>query len=524
MSDFRILVVEDNPVWLVALKDYLQRRLKSASPDTNAGVVVVDGTSTYADAVRYIQKETYDLIIVDLALNGNSLSPEDINHQGMDLLQVIRQSQHNSDCALLVLSGQQGITPVSQALGVYGVQAFLEKANFTSDHLLEVARAAIREARLKKAAAKTRTRHYLTVTLNQGYLTGCELTGPGQHATYPAPPRQRFNAGELIRRADSLNTLILDKKVDQWRPEIRAIGHAIYDRLLRAQCFQNSLIAAIALVQHPSDLWIQFSSPAQGLSIPFELLYGGADYFGLKYILTRRLAQSGARVMHKTERFHEFFTRLMKDQAHLRILIVGANVEDTIPAAEREAVALKTQIESSLQALGIPSVVTLFLGAEATYDKVSDALRSGRYHIFHYAGHGLYDESLPETSGLVLYKTNGLRILTASDLHTLVSNTELQMAFLNCCLGARTATQVGRGDFYGMLEAVAGADVPTVLGYRWTLLDRSALRLAQVFYDTLWRTFSPGEALLEARIRATLGPKGRDDETWASPVLVMQNE
>lgn len=524
MSDFRILVVEDHPGWLDALKDYLQQRLKSASPDTYAGVVVVDGASTYADAVRYIQKEIYDLIIVDLALNGNSLSPEDINHQGMDLLQVIRQSQHNRDCALLVLSGQQGITPVSQALRVYGVHAFLEKANFTSHHFVEIARAAIREARLKKAAAKTKTRHYLTVTLNQGYLTECRLTGPDRRAVYPAPPRQRFNAGELIRRADNLNTLILDKKVDLWRPEIRAIGHDLFNYLLKAECFHKSLIAAVALVQHSSDLWLQFSIPAQGLSIPFELLHSGSDYFGLKYILTRRLAQSGTRVLRKTERFHEFFTRLMEEQAPLRMLIIGANVENTIPAAESEALALKAQIESSLQALGIPSHVTLLLGAEATYDNVSDALRSGRYHLFHYAGHGLYDESLPETSGLVLYKNNGWRILAASELHTLVSNTELQMAFLNCCLGARTATQVGRGDFYGMLEAVAGADVPTVLGYRWTLLDRSALRLAQVFYDTLWRTFSPGEALLEARIQATLGPKRRDDETWASPVLVMQNE
>lgn len=524
MSDFRILVVEDHPGWLDALKDYLQHRLKSASPDTHAGAVVVDGASTYADAMRYIQKETYDLIIVDLGLNGNSPAPEDINHQGMDLLRVIRQSPYNRDCALLVISGQQDITSVSQALSIYRVHAFLEKTDFKSHDFLEIARAAIRAARLKKAAAKTKTRYYLTVTFNQGYLTECRLTGPDRQAVYPATHRQRFNAGELIRRADNLNTLILDKKVDLWRPEIRAIGHDLFTYLLKAECFQKSLIAAVALVQHSSDLWLQFSSPAQGLSIPFELLYSGSDYFGLKYILTRRLAQSGTWVLRKTERFHEFFTRLMEEQAPLRMLIVGADVENTIPAAENEAVALKAQIESSLQALGIPSVVTLLLGAEATYEKVSEALRSGRYHLFHYAGHGLYDESLPEKSGLALFKNNGWRLLAASDLHTLVSNTELQMAFLNCCLGARTATQVGRGDFYGMLEAVAGADVPTVLGYRWALLDRSALRLAQVFYDTLWRTFSPGEALLEARIQATLGPKRRDDETWASPVLIMQNE
>jgi CHAT domain-containing protein len=163
------------------------------------------------------------------------------------------------------------------------------------------------------------------------------------------------------------------------------------------------------------------------------------------------------------------------------------------------------------------------LGIEANYEQVSNALRDGHYHLFHYAGHGLYDETLPEISGLVLHKEHGLRVLTASDLNTLVSNTELQLVFLSCCLGARTASHVGRGDFYGMMEALVNADVPTVLGYRWSVTDKAAFTLAQVFYETLWHTFSPGEALLEARRRATLGPKGLDDETWASPVLVMQN-
>jgi CHAT domain-containing protein len=97
------------------------------------------------------------------------------------------------------------------------------------------------------------------------------------------------------------------------------------------------------------------------------------------------------------------------------------------------------------------------------------------------------------------------------------------MVFLNCCLGARNASHLGRGDFYGMLEAVARAGIPTVLGYRWTVLDASAKRLAEAFYDSLWQTFSPGEALLEARIQATLGLKGLDDESWAAPVMVVQN-
>ena len=41
------------------------------------------------------------------------------------------------------------------------------------------------------------------------------------------------------------------------------------------------------------------------------------------------------------------------------------------------------------------------------------------------------------------------------NFNTLLRDTELHLAFLSCCLGARNATKVGHGDFYGMLEALA---------------------------------------------------------------------
>jgi CHAT domain-containing protein len=245
---------------------------------------------------------------------------------------------------------------------------------------------------------------------------------------------------------------------------------------------------------------------------------------GRMHVLTRRIIQTGPTAWRKTDSFHAFLSGLLKLNKKLRILIVGANSDGNIPDAEIEAATLKTTIESDLRQIVIPHEITLYLGAEANFVQVSEALRSGRYHIFHYAGHGRYNDTLPEISGLILQNDKGPRTLTAADLNMLVRNTELQLIFLSCCLGARSSPQAGRGDFHGMLEALATADVPIVIGYRWTVADSPALQLAQNFYETLWRTFSPSDALLEARIRATMGPMGRDDETWASPVLIMQNE
>jgi CHAT domain-containing protein len=169
--------------------------------------------------------------------------------------------------------------------------------------------------------------------------------------------------------------------------------------------------------------------------------------------------------------------------------------------------------------------VDTLIGKDATYMSVRNALQRGRHHLFHYAGHGQFNADLPEMSGLILHDEQGSYTLTASDLSILVQDTDLRLVFLSCCLSAQTASvaQAEHGDVYGTLEALARADVPIVLGYRWTVPDASAQVLAHVFYQTLWHTFSPADALFQARRDTAMGARGRNDDAWASPILLMQN-
>ncbi len=179
-------------------------------------------------------------------------------------------------------------------------------------------------------------------------------------------------------------------------------------------------------------------------------------------------------------------------------------------------------IKQDLDTLGIPYEITCLVGEDATHKNTKDTLLKGGYHIFHYAGHGRFNDTLPEISGPVLLDNDGTpRPLSAAELNLFVKDSGIQFVFLSCCLGARSAGQVGRGDFLGVIDALARADIPTVLGYRWTVGDESALHLAKSFYESLWRTFSPAESLLEARIYTAA--EGRDDDTWLSPVLLVQN-
>ena len=349
-----------------------------------------------------------------------------------------------------------------------------------------------------------------------------ELRGPDWENDYSISQPRHFDVADLTRRADDLNWRIIESGAELWRPEAYSIGKAVYEALAREHRILEYLSVARALTrQRFSNLWLQFSGPAMGLGVPFELLRDEGDYLVFKHILTRRLVEIDTK---KPKPFHDFIEELSTRKEKLRILIVGANTDNQIPAAENEASELAKTIETDLKCLSIIPHIELLLGDDATFVAVREKIRDGNFHILHYAGHGWYDETLPEHSGLLLPDGAHLRTLSASDLTILVRETELRMVVLSCCLGARTAIHAGRGDFYGMLEALAKADVPIVLGYRWEVADEPAKRLAIDFYGALWRTFSPGEALLEARRKAALGEHGRDDETWAAPILLMHTE
>lgn len=524
MSHLCILVVDDLPNWQVGLKQLLE----GLGPGTEVNVA-----GTYENALEFIANNSYDLIILDLSL---ILEPNDLlvrDNLGMDLLGKVRASTRNYHCGIIILTGYPTTPLQRRAYEDYGVQKFIDKAEFNDDEFLTTARQAILQARLQSASLHAQTCHRLTITVSETFLLSSELTGPksGTHRTRYAVS---FSPNELIRRTDNLKVLlpnISDKRATTWRLEAKAIGDAVYEILSREAAFVSDLKTAEVLTKSGGGLWLQFSSPASVLGFPFELLRKGNDYLAFRYPITRRLDQYNLPLTSKPEPFYTFIDALIRQNNRLRILIVSADCGGQIPAAKEEAIELTTQIKADLRELGIGCDVNTLMGADASYERVSNELRHGGYHIFHYAGHGLYNDQLPEVSGLVLYDDDLMAIragkqapgLTAVKLNQLSYNTDLRLVFLSCCLSASNSVQAGHGDFYGVLDALIRADIPIVLGYRWTVPDSSAKNLALKFYEVLLQTFSPGDALLHAREAMSVGKHARDDDTWASPVLLIQN-
>lgn len=513
MHPLRFLIIENDQRWQRVLRDVLARL---------GGKVEMSFAATYGEAASHVSSQEFDLATVDLSLLSDPADRQRADDKGMELMGMLRESTLNRRCGLIVLTGYPTTVSMRQALRDYYVYDYVEKDAFDPDRFLALARDALFDKRRLYAEDGLGQSYRLDITLRPEHMLSSELVGPDRQSAYTAEGSTPFDGVNIIRRSDNLNVLLREGGPELWRPEANDIGKAVYRVLASEQQIWGDFKSAQGLAKKAGDLWLRFVGPAPVLGIPFELMRDENDYFGLAHVITRRLIQPTSVHSRKVEPLHAFVGNLRQRNTPLRVLIVGANSDGHIPAVEVEAAELKKLFEDELQRLGIPHEVVLLTGTDAHYDSVRGALSDGRFHVFHFAGHGRYSSRLPEGSGLILSSPSGLREITAADLNLLCRDTELRLVFLNCCLGARTANQPGRGDFYGALEALARADVPIIVSHRWSVADSPASMMAQVFYRQLWRTLLPAVAMLRTRL-AIMNETGRDDATWASPVILMQN-
>lgn len=521
MSQLNILIVEDEKEW----RDDLEEAILTFW-DASAKVNAVADPNAVADL---LDKNAYDMAIIDLSLSGTPAGQSGSDKAGMSLLRQIRQHPRNHCCVIVIYSGYSENEIQREAERVLGADAYLIKAvdkeNFDAEKFVGWCKEELLDGRLKRAMDSAGSYNRLTFKFNQTGITGYELSGPGLRRTALLNLPAEFNSDDLTRRGDNLNRYILTDGPEVWRPEADSIGRDI-DRVLSDNRLLDDLSAAQA--SGVKKVWLAFSGPAQILGVPFELWQNAGSYLCRRHPLTRRYDISD--IAQNTLTFRRFLDETARN-GRLRVLVVGSNSDGNIPAVDEEAELVAETISQETKQLGLSCGVRLLKSEQADYETVCEELKNGGYHIFHYAGHGRHNDKLPEIGGLVLKDgaaqapgSGSLQKLDARVLNQLIvrGRTTLQLIFLSCCLGARTSRQPSHGEFHGTLEALASAGVPTILGYRWTVRDDSALAMAQAFYQNLWRTFSPAEALLEARTELVV-KHGLDDETWASPILLDQS-
>lgn len=152
-----------------------------------------------------------------------------------------------------------------------------------------------------------------------------------------------------------------------------------------------------------------------------------------------------------------------------------------------------------------------------TWRDLQRAMRNGEWNVFHFIGHGAYDEAKDE--GLIALSDDGGRteLLSAGQLGRLLDDHgPLRLAVLNSCEGARG----GNKEVLSSTAAVLmRRGVPAVVAMQYEITDRAAIEFTRAFYEAIADGQPVDGAVSEARIAVSLALKSTLE--WGVPVLYM---
>jgi DNA-binding NarL/FixJ family response regulator len=516
----RILILDDESRWRGEIEDALV--------DLGEGVKV-QVCSEMDGAEAAITSRSFDIAIVDLSLESYSRGlssdedPTRFDYQGLRFLEDLRTSDKNSFCAVVIVTGRKRTSQIDMVIKRYGASV-IGKGEFSDELLIGAMKRSLLAARVKRAKYLAKVLPVLSLQLGRQSVVQARFTKGVRRGDYHADMPTRFDWAPLAKRVDLIEQSLHSEDPSFWRSHSNELGSDLHRELTSNRGIQGVLSTAHFESRPGHRTRYRFATPTEALGIPFEMLRHGEkeDLLCLQGPVSRQVLYPEQIRYGRIEAFHRLMKQLSDQNKSLKILFVAANVDGQIPGVDEEVAVLVNQLKDDFDLVGVKVEAEVVAFEKATYGRVSELLDEESFHVLHYAGHGLHRVDLPEASGLVLRAGAGVRVLNSADLKQLVEKARLHLVFLSSCLGARTAPLVGRGDFHGVLDALARAGVPIGLGYRWIVGDQSAKTLASAFYRSLWRTFSPEEALHEAR-RKTALEHGWDDPTWASPILLLQN-
>jgi outer membrane protein assembly factor BamB len=177
----------------------------------------------------------------------------------------------------------------------------------------------------------------------------------------------------------------------------------------------------------------------------------------------------------------------------------------------------RKRLEDALKPLEEDGRVALTWIEGQTWRDLQRAMRNGEWNVFHFIGHGAYDEVKDE--GLIALCDDGGRthLLSAGQLGRLLDDHgPLRLAVLNSCEGARGGTKEVLSSTAAVLMR---RGVPAVVAMQYEITDRAAIEFTRAFYEAIADGQPVDGAVSEARIAVSLALESTLE--WGVPVLYM---
>jgi CHAT domain-containing protein len=153
-----------------------------------------------------------------------------------------------------------------------------------------------------------------------------------------------------------------------------------------------------------------------------------------------------------------------------------------------------------------------------TWRDLQRALQGGPWHVFHFIGHGGFDNSGDEGVLALADEYGKTSLIHATQLARLLANHGwVRLAVLNACEGARGSQ---RDLFSSTAATVARMGVPAVLAMQEAITDHAAIELTRAFYEALAMGLPVDTAVAEARVAISL--EVANTLEWGTPVLYLR--
>lgn len=491
----KILIVDDDQ----DVRDALKWSLREAGHE-------VSTAEDQAEALEQIFQHTYDFAVIDVRLFG--LGEDDIS--GITLSIAFKKL---CPAIQIILLSQYEKTKKTDRAVRYGggIIDFVQKKPDFVDQIIEIIEGSktgpVPRQENNTLSKSEHTR--LVIDIHDDRPHHVRSSGDYVVSKYIANPT-RIATRDIIRQG---NTMPFDQP--EWDIWARSVGDQLWKEIFET----TEINSAFSKAKGKSPrIAIVYETSKEKIGLPLEFIYTNDDQHD--YLILQHPVSRFVSGISPTR--NAIDPQWLVFRRELRILLIASNTEPPIDEVDREVDVLYQYLQTQKI---IPIKVKKLVTEQASYKVVQKELESENYDIVHYAGHGCYDAGKPANSYLLFWADNNkrnLRKMKAAELTTLLRKSSVRLFYLSSCHGAATADGTDitvNGDFLGMAEAILQAGVPSVVGFRDSVPDPSAVQIAKYFYESLLMRGQLDVALWDARCKMAAN---RDDPTWLLPILFNQ--
>lgn len=160
-----------------------------------------------------------------------------------------------------------------------------------------------------------------------------------------------------------------------------------------------------------------------------------------------------------------------------------------------------------------------FLDGRVTRERLSDTLLAGRFDIFHFIGHGDFQD---EQAYLVLNRGEGGDDFVDHDwmARLFANHPSMKLVVLNACKSARVSSA---RPLVGMAPQLVRREIPAVVAMQFEIADEEALCFARTFYRSLFDGADRGRVdVAVSHARNELLKEYPDSGAMGAPILFMR--